>query len=103
MLNLSPYAFFQFLPVLLKKKTFLNSLRFQEGVVISFFQNHWPDSVLGYCLNLNGSSILFKIWVPQIMALYFLNGKLLPLGVENYNISYIRVGGGEEIDEYFHF
>lgn len=37
------------------------------------------------------------------MALYFLNGKLLPLGVENYNISYIRVGGGEEIDEYFHF
>lgn len=102
MLNLSPYAFFQFLPVLLKK-TSLNSLRFQEGVAISFFQNHWPDSVLGYCLNLNGSYILFKIWVPQIMALYFLNGKLLPLGVENYNISNVRVGGGEEIHEYFHF
>lgn len=44
----------QFLPVLLgKKKKSLNSLRFQEGVAISFSENHWPDSVLGYCLNLN--------------------------------------------------
>lgn len=29
-----------------KKKKSLNSLRFQEGVAILFFQNHWPDSVL---------------------------------------------------------
>ena len=66
MLNLSPYAFFQFLPVLLgeKKKPSLNSLRFQ-GVAILFFQNHWPDSVLEYCLNLNGRFITSKYEIPK--------------------------------------
>lgn len=48
-----------------KKKKSLNSLRFQEGVAILFFQNHWPDSVLEYCLNLNGRFKTSKYEIPK--------------------------------------
>lgn len=65
MFNLSPYAFFQLLPVLLGKKKSLNSLRFQEGIAILFFQNHWPDSVLEYCLNLNWRFKTSKYEIPK--------------------------------------
>lgn len=85
-------CFFPISSCFARKKTFLNSLRFQEGVAILFFQNHWPDSVLEYCLNLNGRYITFKISDLQSMAIQFLNGKFLLLGVNSCNISNTIVG-----------
>lgn len=53
-------CFFPISSCFARKKTSLNRMRFQEGVAISYFQNHWPDSVLGYCLNLNGRFLTLK-------------------------------------------